>query len=93
MATAVKVQPLGQRSAWKALEIHPSMVEAHTNLGVQYCKAEQYEKGVEQFQLAQNLVLGGITLPHLGQAIGCDPPSGAPQLTQLASPTLLAVSQ
>ena len=67
------------RQLRKALEIHPSLVEAHTNLGVQYCKAEQYEKGVEQFQLAlhygsdsaqlqTNLAYGLLGLKHFREA-------------------------
>ena len=42
-------------------------------------------------QLAQNLLLGGMTFPHLGQATGWASPSGAPQFSQLGAPTLLAV--
>src|SRR5687768_12366603 len=34
-----------------------------------------------------------MTLPHLGQPMGWRAPRGAPQASQLAAPTLLAVSQ
>jgi len=44
-------------------------------------------------QLAQNLLFGGITFPHLGHDTGWASPSGPPQCSHTAAPTLFAVLQ
>jgi hypothetical protein len=82
---------LRRQSSTRPLRVGQAIRHRPDRGGIEAKTGRPYDRTAPQ--PAQNLLLGGMTLPQLGQAMGWAPPSGAPQFSQLAAPTLLAVSQ